>query len=147
VISLTRYRDDSIWDLRGALAFQLAPVLPPFLYALYSDENFGGVFFIGAVTCYLYTLVFGLPLAYVLNRRRKISLLTTAVGSFLIGALPWALFMTVMKVRSYMLYGLGVALENLAAVFRMIAFFGAFGLAAGLTWWFIACFRRTNPAG
>ena len=146
VISLTAYRQDSIWDPRGVLAFLIAPLLPTLVYAFFSGENLVGFFTLAAAIAYLYTLIFALPLAYLLNRRRKISLLTTSIGAALVGALPWAVFVGYNMVGIYRRYGAEAAFTNLVAIFLMVSFFGAFGMATGLVWWFIACYGRTKPA-
>ncbi|HEY3858161.1 MAG TPA: hypothetical protein VGM47_00965 [Gammaproteobacteria bacterium] len=138
---LTRYREESIWTRRGAAAFALAPLAPVFIANIFSDENFLGAMMFGAVIAYGHMLVLGLPLAAWVNWRRKVSLLTSALGAAFIGLLPWAVFM-----GHSMLASPGAMGANaLVAMIFSFCFFGGMGFIAGVAWWFISKPRRPTP--
>lgn len=139
---LTRYRDESIWDRRGVLAFALAPLAPVLLYSVFTSENFLGSLMFSALLAYGHLLVLGLPLAAVVNHYRKVSLLTSSVGGTLVGLLPWAVFMSYSMLRS----PAHIGGDAVVAMFFSFGFFSGMGLTAGFAWWWIACFRPGSGA-
>ena len=139
---LTRYRQDSIWNRRGAAAFALAPLAPVLAYSLFGGENFLGSLMFGAVIAYAHLLILGLPLAAWVNLRRKISLLTSALGAAFIGLLPWLVFMSWSMFHSKGPMG-G---EAIVAMFFSFGFFGSMGFIAGVVWWLILSLWVAEPA-
>lgn len=138
---LTRYREESIWNSRGAMAFMFAPLSPVLLYSLFTGENFSGAMMFGAAIAYGHLLALGLPLAALVNWRRKVSLLTSALGATCIAMLPWAIFMGTSVFRSQAPMGS----DAIVALIFSFCFFGGMGFIAGVTWWFIATSRRSAP--
>lgn len=135
---LTRYRQESIWDRRGAAAFVLAPLAPVLAYSLFTNENFLGSLLFGAAIAYAHVLMLGLPLTAWVNLRRRISLLNCTLGSTFIGMLPWLLFM-----GWSLLHGQGpMGSEAIVAMIFSFCFFGGMGCIAGVTWWWIACYKN-----
>lgn len=136
---LTGYRQASIWDRRGAAAFALAPLAPALVYGLFTADNFLGATAMSALIAYGHMLFLGLPLAAWVNWRRKISLLTSALGAASVGMLPWLVFMiwSVLHSRAPM------GSNAIIAMFFSFGFFGSMGFIAGVTWWFIATPRRS----
>ena len=135
---LTRNREDSIWDRRGAAAFALAPLAPVLAYSLFTGENFMGAMMFGSLIAYGHLLILGLPLAALANWRRKISLLISAFGAAFIGMLPWAVFMGTNLIRSRAPMGS----EAIVAFIFSFGFFGSMGFIAGVAWWLIATPRK-----
>lgn len=136
---LLAYRTDSIWDARGAAAFALAPMAPVLAYSLFTSENFLGSMMFGALIAYGHILVLGLPLAALVNWRRKISLLTSTLGAAFIGILPWAVFMG----SSLLFNRHPMGSDAIVALILSFGFFGSMGFIAGVAWWFIATLRKT----
>jgi hypothetical protein len=137
---LTQYRAESIWDRRGARAFVLAPLVPAFAFGLFSGSNFLGAMMFAAAIAYAHVLVLGLPLVWLANRGRRISLLTSAFGAAFIGMLPWLVFI------SWSIFH-GPAPIGGNIIVTMIFSFGFFGCMGGITgvfWWFIAMFWRST---
>ena len=64
---LTRYRDESIWDRRGAIEFVLVPLAPVLVYSMSTSENVLGSMMCGVAIAYAPKLVLGLPLAAWVN--------------------------------------------------------------------------------
>ena len=139
---LTRHREESIWDRRGAAAFVLAPLAPVLAYSLFGSDNFLGSLMFGAAIAYAHVLVLGLPLAAWINLRRKISLFTSALGAACIGLLPWLVFMSWSMFHSKGPMG-G---EAIVAMFFSFGFFGSMGFIAGVVWWPILSLWGTEPA-
>lgn len=135
---LTRYRQESIWDRRGAVAFALAPLAPVLAYSVFTSENFLGSMMFGAAIAYAHVLLLGLPLVAWVNLRRRVSLFTSAIGGLLTGMLPWTFFMSWSMLHSTAPMG-GNAM--VAMVFSF-CFFGSMGFIAGVAWWFIACYKK-----
>jgi hypothetical protein len=136
---LTRYREGSIWDYRGRLAFALAPLAPALGTALLGSNNFLAAAPLMAIVSYGWMLVFGLPLAMLLNRYRKISLLTCLLGSTAAGALPSATFIGLSLARGQTPMDINAITETIPFIF----FFSGMGLFAGIVWWWIACYKKS----
>ena len=135
---LTRYREESIWNRRGAAAFVLAPLVPALAYSVFSGDNLLGALLFGAAIGYAHVLILGLPLAAWVNLRRRISLLSCALGGAVIGLLPWLGFMS-----WSMLHSKGPMGSNaVIAMFFSFGFFGSMGFMAGTAFWFIACYKN-----
>ena len=139
---LTRYRQESIWNRQGLLAFALAPLAPTLGTALLGSDNFLAAVPLMAIISYGWTLVFGLPLAILLNRYRKISLLTCILGATSAGALPAASFIGLSLVQGQAHVDVGAIADTLP----FICFFSAMGLFAGIVWWWIACHKKSHVA-
>jgi len=137
---LISYRQESIWDRRGAAAFVLAPLAPVLAYSVVSGENFLGSMMFGAVLAYAHVLLLGLPLAAWVNLRRKISLLNCAFGAAFIAVIPWAVFLG----KGVIFGQTPVGATPLVPIILSCGFFGSMGFIAGVSWWFIACYK-TGP--
>jgi hypothetical protein len=142
---ITRYRAESIWNRRGAAAFALAPFISAFVYsALFTGDAFLSALPTIAIVSYLQTLVLGLPFAFLLNWRRKVSLLTTAISSGVAGALPWVLFLGNSVLRSQ--WGGGASNpDNWIALLAALVIFGGLGGIGGVAWWFISKPPKPTP--
>jgi len=123
------------------MGFLFAPMAPVLVYSLLMGENFGAVMIFGAVIAYAFMLVLGLPLVALLNWRRKISLLTSAVGAVFVGLVIWAAFFGTAIFESPTPMD---AKDIFATIFSFCLFVGL-GLIAGVTWWIIVTSRRSTP--
>jgi len=140
---LTSYRQESIWNRRGALAFALAPLASSVVYTLLFGGPALGPLLYSTLFAYLQMLVLGLPLAYLLDRARKVSLLTSAVAGGITGALPWLAFLGITFFRSHQA---GHPNPDEGPVLLVASvLFSSLGGIGGVTWWFIACHKR-DPA-
>jgi hypothetical protein len=137
---LTGYKQESIWNRRGVLAFVLAPLVPVFFYSLSSGPLFLSNMLFGGAIAYAYVLLLGLPLVAWFNLRRKISLLGSAIGGAFIGMLPLLVVMGFALSRSRTPMDSNATFSALSS----LRLFGTMGLIAGVAWWFIACYKR-NP--
>ncbi len=127
---LTRYREDSIWDARGVLGFMLAPLVSGLILAYSLRAHSSDALMNAMSLSYMYSLMLGLPAAFLLNRFRKVSLFTTSLASMLMGGVSWLTILALFP-------GSG---DEVA----ITLWFSIMGLAAGITWWFIACFKNTS---
>ena len=139
---LTRYREESIWNRRGALAFALAPLVSSVVYTLLFGGPALGPLLFATIFAYLQMLVLGLPLAFLLDRSRKISLLTSAIAGGITGALPWLTFLGIIFFRSHQA---GHPNPDEGPVLMVASvLFSSLGGIGGVAWWYIACHRK-NP--
>jgi hypothetical protein len=92
-----------------------------------------------------HALLFGLPLFFFLRSRIRVGLIVCLIAGFLVGATPLACIglLSMFGVNNASTNGIptivnGIpTLAGLLALARSASLFGAFGLAAGLTFWFV----------
>jgi len=137
---LTQYREGSIWDRRGVLAFALAPLVSSMIYTLLFGGPALGPLIFSTIFAYLQMLVLGLPLAFLLNRSRKVSLLTSAIAGGITGALPWMIFLGITFYRSHQA---GHPNPDEGPVLMIASvLFSSLGGIGGISWWFISKPRK-----
>jgi hypothetical protein len=137
---LTRYRQESIWDRRGATAFALAPLASSAVYTLLFGGPALGPLLYSTLFAYLQMLVLGLPLTFLLNRSRNISLLTSAIAGGITGALPWMTFIGITLFRSHQA---GHPNPDEGPVLMIASvLFSSLGVIGGVAWWLIACHKK-----
>lgn len=124
------------------MAFALAPLVASVVYTLLFGGPALGPLVLATIFAYLQMLALGLPLAFLLDRSRKISLLTSAIAGGITGALPWLVFLGITFFRSHQA---GHPNPDEGPVLLVASvLFSSLGGIGGITWWFIACYKR-NP--
>ena len=133
---LTRYREESIWNRRGAVAFALSPLAASLVYTLLFGGPALGPLIFATIFAYLQMLVLGLPLAFLLNRARKVSLLTSAIAGGVTGALPWLAFLGITMFRAHQDRHPNPDEGPVLMIASVL--FSSLGIIGGVSWWYIS---------